>query len=92
MIGDGGHGKVVRELIALTPDARLEAVLDDRYAAQAGEAPHIGPDGELRGPVAAWRGLLERTRSSRSSPRSATTVCGTRSSACWKPAAPASRV
>jgi acetyltransferase EpsM len=60
MIGDGGHGKVVRELIALTPDARLEAVLDDRYAAQAGEAPHIGPDGELRGPVAAWRGLLEQ--------------------------------
>ena len=57
MIGDGGHGKVVRELIALTPDARLAAVLDDRYAALAG-ASGGGPDGELRGPVAAWRGLL----------------------------------
>lgn len=34
MIGDGGHGKVVRELIALTPNTVLAAVLDDRYAAQ----------------------------------------------------------
>mgnify|MGYP002398344309 CR=1 FL=1 len=77
MIGDGGHGKVVRELIALTPGARLAAVLDDRYGerlpsaaapAEAGPspapAPHAvpsaGPDGEIRGPVAAWRNLLAR--------------------------------
>lgn len=90
MIGDGGHGKVVRELIALMPDARLVAVLDDRYAARAeaagfghderpdahagaagspadceggeraGDAPSLGPDGEFRGAVSAWRALLGR--------------------------------
>jgi len=47
MIGDGGHGKVVRELIALMPDARLVAVLDDRYAARA-DAAGFGRD-ERRG-------------------------------------------
>ena len=55
MIGDGGHGKIVRELIELTPDAVLAAVLDDRYA-----EPAKGKDGEFRFPVSAWRGLFER--------------------------------
>jgi len=54
MVGDGGHGKGVREIIELTADMRLAAVLDDQYAACAGS----GPDGVWRGPIGAWRELL----------------------------------
>jgi len=63
MIGDGGHGKVVRELIALMPDVRLAAALDDRYSGRDGALPagaQDGADGEFRGPVEAWRSLLAR--------------------------------
>lgn len=55
VIGDGGHGKVVRDLIRLLPEVELAAVLDDRYAYGA-----AGEDGLYRGPAAECRMLLER--------------------------------
>lgn len=42
MIGDGGHGKVVRELIEQAPGMRLAAVLDDRYAGNPAERAREG--------------------------------------------------
>lgn len=32
IIGAGGHGKVVRELVKERPDTELAGILDDRYA------------------------------------------------------------
>lgn len=31
IVGDGGHGKVIRELINARSDTRLAAVLDDKF-------------------------------------------------------------
>ena len=54
VIGDGGHGKVVRDLIGLRPELRLTAVLDDRY--RFGRMA----DDVFRGPVSACSDLAEQ--------------------------------
>lgn len=47
IIGAGGHGKVVRELVKERPDTELAGILDDRYAEL-----HV-ENGLYRGPSAA---------------------------------------
>ncbi|MCY7751295.1 acetyltransferase [Bacillus inaquosorum] len=44
IVGDGGHGKVIRELINARPDTRLTAVLDDKFRSfEAGKEWCTGP-------------------------------------------------
>ncbi|MFP7232818.1 acetyltransferase [Bacillus subtilis] len=44
IVGDGGHGKVIRELINARSDTRLAAVLDDKFRTfEAGEELFTGP-------------------------------------------------
>ncbi|MCY7781458.1 MULTISPECIES: acetyltransferase [unclassified Bacillus (in: firmicutes)] len=44
IVGDGGHGKVIRELINARSDTRLAAVLDDKFRTfEAGEEWFTGP-------------------------------------------------
>ncbi|WP_121643328.1 acetyltransferase [Bacillus vallismortis] len=44
IVGDGGHGKVIRELINARSDTRLAAVLDDKFRTfEAGKEWYTGP-------------------------------------------------
>ncbi|MCI3984673.1 acetyltransferase [Bacillus vallismortis] len=44
IVGDGGHGKVIRELINARSDTRLAAVLDDKFRMfEAGKEWYTGP-------------------------------------------------
>ncbi|MCY7916124.1 acetyltransferase [Bacillus vallismortis] len=44
IVGDGGHGKVIRELINTRSDMRLAAVLDDKFRTfEAGKEWYTGP-------------------------------------------------
>lgn len=44
IVGDGGHGKVIRELINARPDTRLAAVLDDKFRTlEFGKEWYTGP-------------------------------------------------
>ncbi len=44
IVGDGGHGKVIRELINARSDTRLAAVLDDKFRTfEAGKECYTGP-------------------------------------------------
>ncbi|MCO4853023.1 acetyltransferase [Bacillus vallismortis] len=44
IVGDGGHGKVIRELINTRSDTRLAAVLDDKFRTfQDGKEWYTGP-------------------------------------------------
>ncbi|MEG7379283.1 acetyltransferase [Bacillus subtilis] len=44
IVGDGGHGKVIRELINARSDTRLAAVLDDKFPTfEAGKEWYTGP-------------------------------------------------
>ncbi|KAF1680552.1 MULTISPECIES: acetyltransferase [Bacillus] len=44
IVGDGGHGKVIRELINARTDTRLVAVLDDKFQTlEAGKEGYTGP-------------------------------------------------
>ncbi|MEC1288765.1 acetyltransferase [Bacillus mojavensis] len=44
IVGDGGHGKVIRELISARSDTRLAAVLDDKFSTfDAGRELYTGP-------------------------------------------------
>ena len=55
IIGAGGHGKVVRELVKERPDTELAGILDDRYAEL-----HV-ENGLYRGPSAAAEELRIQT-------------------------------
>lgn len=44
IVGDGGHGKVIRELINARSDTRLAAVLDDKFKTfEGGKEWYTGP-------------------------------------------------
>ncbi|MDU0155316.1 acetyltransferase [Bacillus cabrialesii] len=44
IVGDGGHGKVIRELINARPDTCLAAVLDDKFRTlESGKEWYTGP-------------------------------------------------
>ncbi len=44
IVGDGGHGKVIRELINARADTRLAAVLDDKFKTfEGGKEWYTGP-------------------------------------------------
>lgn len=48
IVGDGGHGKVIRELISARSDTRLAAVLDDKFSTfDAGKELYTGPSAAI---------------------------------------------
>ncbi len=53
IVGGGGHSKVIADIIALKPDCRITAVLDDKYSSVSLQ------DGMYQGPLSYAKQLLQ---------------------------------